>query len=110
MNFEVTKHGKATVFKLKEPRLDGTIAPELKGEFLLITGKKAKELIIDLSDVMSCDSTGLSALLIAERKMRDHSGGVKVVGPGKAVLSLLKISRLDRVLGIYATLDEALKG
>jgi hypothetical protein len=42
--------------------------------------------------------------------MRDQSGVVKVVGPGKAVLSLLKISRLDRVLGIYATLDEALKG
>ncbi|MGC8896768.1 MAG: STAS domain-containing protein [Bacteroidota bacterium] len=109
MNFEVTKNGTATVFKLKEQSLDSTIAPELKGEFLLITRTKASQLVIDLSDVRSCDSSGLSALLIAERQMRNHGGVVKLVGVRKTVLSLLKIAQLDRVFQIFPTVSEALK-
>jgi anti-sigma B factor antagonist len=69
-----------------------------------------KELVIDLSDVEFCDSTGLSALLIAERKMRENNGKVKLVGVQKKVLSLLKISHLDRTFQIFDTLAKATKG
>jgi anti-sigma B factor antagonist len=66
--------------------------------------------LIDLSDVEFCDSTGLSALLIAERQMRENSGRVKLVGVHKKVLSLLKISHLDRTFQIFDTLAKAVKG
>jgi anti-sigma B factor antagonist len=100
MRFEIKKNGTATVLKVRERKLDATLSPELKGEFLVLCKPGLKELTIDLSDVEFCDSSGLSALLIAERKMREHGGGVKLVGVHKKVVSLLKISHLDRAFKI----------
>lgn len=100
MKFDVQKDGKSTLFKLKERKLDSTIAAELKGEFLLLCKPKVDMLVIDLADVEFCDSSGLSALLIADRKMKEHGGKVRLVHVHKKVVSLLKISMLDRVFEI----------
>lgn len=109
MNFEVTKNGSATVFKLRERRLDSSLSAELKGEFILLCRPKLTSLIIDLSDVEFCDSSGLSALLIAERQVREQGGKVKLTGLKKKVMSLIKISQLDRVFEIHPSIREALK-
>ncbi len=109
MNFEIRKNGSATIFKLKERRLDFSISAELKGEFLLLCRPKLKNLVIDLSKVDFCDSSGLSALLIAERQMRDHDGVLKLVGLRKDILALIKISQLDRVFKIYSNVSKAVK-
>ncbi|HEY4643405.1 MAG TPA: STAS domain-containing protein [Bacteroidota bacterium] len=109
MNFEVTKNGSATVFKLKERRLDSSLSAELKGEFILLCRPKLGIFIIDLSEVEFCDSSGLSALLIAERQIREHGGKVKLAGMKKKVMSLIKISQLDRVFEIHQSVREALK-
>jgi anti-sigma B factor antagonist len=100
MKFEVQKNGSAIVFKLKERKLDSSIAPELKGEFLLLCKPKVAALTIDLATVEFCDSSGLSALLIADRKMKEHGGSVKLAHVHKKVAGLLKISMLDRVFEI----------
>jgi len=62
-----------------------------------------------MTDVEFCDSSGLSALLIAERKMRELGGVVKLAGVHKKVLALIKISHLDRAFSIYDTVAKALK-
>jgi anti-sigma B factor antagonist len=61
---------------------------------------KTKTLVVDLADVDFCDSSGLSALLIADRKMKEHGGNVKLIHVHKKVATLLKISMLDRVFDI----------
>ncbi|HEX9614164.1 MAG TPA: STAS domain-containing protein [Bacteroidota bacterium] len=109
MQFDIKKNGTATVFKLKERRLDASISPELKGEFLILCDARTSNLILDLSDVEFCDSSGLSALLIAERKMREHGGSVKLAGLQKKVMSLIKISHLDRAFSIYDSVAKAVK-
>jgi anti-sigma B factor antagonist len=100
MKFEVTQNGANATLKLKEKKLDSSIAPELKGEFLLLCKPKVEQLVIDLADVEFCDSSGLSALLIADRKMKEHGGGVVLRHVHKKVMSLLKISMLDRIFSI----------
>lgn len=109
MEFETKKNGDAVVLRLKERKLDASISPELKGEFLILCDGKTKHLILDLSDVEFCDSSGLSALLIAERKMREQGGSVRLVGLQKKVMNLIKISHLDRAFSIYDSLSKALK-
>jgi len=109
MEFEVKRNGTATIFKLLERKLDSSISPELKGEFLILCRPDTQQLIIDLSDVEFCDSSGLSALLIAERKMREYGGEVRLAGLHKKVFSLIKISHLDRAFGIYESVAKALK-
>lgn len=100
MRFDVKENGSSTFFLLHEKKLDSTISAELKGEFILLCKPRTTELVVDLSEVDFCDSGGLSALLIADRKMREHGGTVKLTGLRKKVLSLIKISQLDRVFQI----------
>ena len=110
MKFDVSKNGKATVLKLHGRKLDAANCSELKAEFLVLCKPKVtQKLIVDLADVQFCDSSGLSALLIADRAMREHGGSVHLVHVQKKVLDLMKISQLDRVFTISSTVDEALK-
>lgn len=110
MKFDVTKNGKATVLKLHGRKLDASVSPELKAEFLILCKPKvAHKLILDMGEVQFCDSSGLSALLIADRTMREHGGTVHLVHVHKKVMDLMKISQLDRIFSIHNTVAEALK-
>lgn len=109
MKFDVTKNGTSAVLTLKERKLDMTVSPELKGEFILLCRPSLKSLIVDLTAVEFCDSSGLSALLIADRQMRQHGGQVKLAGVHKKVLTLLKISQLDKVFQLFDTVSKAQK-
>ena len=111
MKFEVTKNGKATVLKLRGRKLDATVCPELKAEFLVLCKPKVTQLlIVDMAEVQFCDSSGLSALLIADRTMREHGGRVNLVHVNKKVIDLMKISQLDRVFTISDKVADALAG
>lgn len=107
MKFVTKKNATATILKLQDKKLDASIASELKGEILVLC--KAKKLIIDLTAVEFCDSSGLSALLLAERKMRETGGEVSLVGVQKKVLSLMKISHLDQTFRMADSVAKAAK-
>lgn len=107
MNFEISKNDDVAVFHLKDTRLDLTNSADVKAEFLLISKTPINVLIIDVSSVTFCDSTGLSALLIAERQMREQKGGVIIVDAFGKVKSLIQISKLDEIFPVFNTVDEA---
>jgi anti-sigma B factor antagonist len=110
MNFETKRVDGITVFKLNEKRLDTSISGLVKGEFtLLLKVEGANKLIIDLSDVESCDSSGLSALLVANRIVQSNGGRILIAAPSEKVYTLIKITQLDRVLPVCETIDEAFK-
>jgi anti-sigma B factor antagonist len=110
MKFDVQEKNGILIFSLYEKRLDANLAADLKGEFLIMCTSAVKELVIDLSSVEFCDSSGLSSLLFAERQMRENGGSVKLAGLTESVASLIKISQLDRVFSIHPTVDEAISG
>jgi len=84
MNFETKRIGDITIFKLNEKRLDTNISGLLKGEFtLLLKVEGINKLIIDLSEVETCDSSGLSALLVANRTLNTSNGSIRLVAPPK---------------------------
>ncbi len=108
MNFEIKRIGDITIFKLNEKRLDTNISGLVKGEFtLLLKVEGVNKLIIDLSDVETCDSSGLSALLVANRILQASDGHISLAAPSEKVYSLIKITQLDRVLPVCKTVDEA---
>ena len=110
MNFETKRIGDITIFKLNEKRLDTNISGLLKGEFtLLLKVEGINKLIIDLSEVETCDSSGLSALLVANRTLNTSNGSIRLVAPSEKVLTLIKITQLDRVLRVCNTVDEAIE-
>ncbi|MAT59576.1 MAG: STAS domain-containing protein [Melioribacteraceae bacterium] len=110
INFELKKDGDIAVFKLNESRFDASIAGLVKGEFtILLHTDEVTKLIIDLSEVEYCDSSGLSAILLAFRILQSNEGHIRLASPTKNVRSLIEISQLDRVLPIFNNIEEAIE-
>ena len=64
-------------------------------------------LVLDLSGVAFIDSTGLSVLLNALRRVTRAGGAMALVCSNPTVLRLFEITRLDSTFDIYAELDPA---
>jgi anti-anti-sigma factor len=110
MNFETKKVGDVTIFKLNEKRLDTSISGLLKSEFtMLLKVEGINKLVIDLSNVESCDSSGLSAILVANRIISTNEGQIRLAAPSEKVHTLIKITQLNRVLPVSETIEQALK-
>ena len=110
MKFDVKEKDGATILTIKERKIDAAVSGELKAEFLVLAKPKATgKLIVDLKAVEFCDSSGLSALLIADRTMKAHGGTVHLVNAHKKIVDLLKMSHLDHVFNFHKTVAEAMK-
>lgn len=110
MNFETKNIEDITIFKLNEKRLDTNISGLVKGEFtLLLKVEGIKKLVIDLSNVESCDSSGLSAILVANRLVNAVNGKMRIAAPSEKVHSLIRITQLDKVLSVCETVEQAVK-
>jgi len=107
MEFKIDKLEKYTQIEVLVDKLDTHIAPSLKSELVLIAGNGEKNIILDLSNCRYCDSSGLSAILVANRLCKNANGTFVLSGLQTAVERLLTISQLDTVLNITNTVDEA---
>src|SRR5512145_2331439 len=109
MEFKIEKHEDYTLIQVLEEKLDTHIAPTLKSELVLISGNNEKNIILDLSKCRYCDSSGLSAILVANRLCKNANGTFVLTGLNDAVERLITISQLDTVLNITSSLEEATK-
>ena len=83
------------------------MAPDLKSELVLLDKTGIHSFVIDLSETKYCDSSGLSALLVANRLATAGGGTLVICGVQSAVEKLIQISQLHTVLNIVPTKNEA---
>ena len=107
MKYSVDKQEKYNVLKLNEEKLDSTIAPPLKTDFITFHAEGVRNLILDLSEVKYIDSSGLSSLLVGNRVFSEANGMFVLAAVTDHVMKLIKISQLDNVLSILPTVQEA---
>ena len=107
MEFKIDKFENHTLIKVLEEKLDTHIAPTLKSELVLVSGNGEKNIVLDLGNCRYCDSSGLSAILVANRLCKNANGTFVLTGLNDAVERLITISQLDTVLNISNSLQEA---
>ncbi len=107
MNFETTQNNNTAIVKTLVDKLDATNASELKGELLVLNKNGVNTIIIDMESTKYCDSSGLSAILAANRLCKDSSGAFVLCGLNATITSLIKIAQLDRVFTIAKNQSEA---
>lgn len=107
MKFSLDKQEKYTIISLEEDKLDSTISPLLKSEFITLNAEGNRNLILDLAKVRFSDSSGLSAILVANRLCTGLEGIFILTALSDHVSKLIKISQLDTVLTILPTVAEA---
>lgn len=106
MEFKIEKQENHTLIQVLEEKLDTHIAPTLKSELVLVSGNGEKNIILDLCKCRYCDSSGLSAILVANRLCKNANGTFVLTGLNDAVERLITISQLDTVLNITKTIEE----
>ena len=105
--YDIQKKDNHTLIKVLVEKLDTNIAPALKSELVLIAGNGEKNMIIDLTECRYCDSSGLSAILVANRLCKNSKGIFVLTGLQTAVERLITISQLDTVLNIKDSIAES---
>ncbi len=108
MKYSIDKQEKYCLIKLHEEKLNSTIAPNLKSDFITLHAEGIKNVIIELADVKYTDSSGLSALLVGNRIFHEDGGIFVVAAVTDHVMKLIKISQLDGVLNLLPTAEEAI--
>lgn len=66
--------------------------------------------VVDLSGVEFCDSTGLSAFVVGHNRAVASGGWLRLAGPNEFLSQLLDTVGLSRRLNVYPTVSEALTG
>jgi anti-sigma B factor antagonist len=107
MDFEISKIADYTLIKVLNDRLDSNNAPDLKSELVVISTTGEKNIVLDVSNCEYCDSSGLSAILVANRLCEDAIGTFILTGLQPDVEQIIRISMLHTVLIITRTVDEA---
>ncbi|MDQ3394383.1 MAG: STAS domain-containing protein [Bacteroidota bacterium] len=107
MKYTIDKQEKYFLIKMGEEKLDSTMSPRLKSDFITYQAEGAKNIIIDLSEVKYIDSSGLSALLVGNRLFHEQEGIFVIASINDHVMKLIKISQLDTVLNLLPTVEEA---
>lgn len=94
-----------SVIRMMSERLDNQTTAELRSELVLLAGNNVKNMVLDLGACHYCDTSGLSAILIAHRLCKD--GFLVLACVSDEVEKMLSIQRFEPELIVEATLPEA---
>jgi anti-anti-sigma factor len=87
--------------------LDQATAPKLRSALGDAISAPPKAVLIDLSDCGFIDSTGLSLLVEAKRRLADDERAFAVCCPDADVRRLLELTGIDEAVGLFDSRDEA---
>jgi anti-sigma B factor antagonist len=104
---EVVREGNVPVVVPTVKRLDASVAPAFKQAVVKVVEGGERRILLDLSGVDFLDSSGLGAM-VSILKALGTQGTLAVCGAKGAVLSLFKLTRMDKVFSLHADRAEAL--
>jgi anti-sigma B factor antagonist len=82
--------------------IDLYTAPKLQTDLAVIVDGvgPAARVVIDMSGVGFCDSTGMNVLLSCLRQVRGRGGELELAAPRPAVKKILQVTGLDAVFTV----------
>ena len=95
------------IFKPDGPTLDANAAAKFQHDFESMLTMRIN-VLLDFSDVEFLDSAGLSSIVNALRKIDEFDGTIKICGVQDTVRTLFDVVRLQRLVDIYTSRDEAM--
>ena len=108
MKLATELRGEIVVLRITDhERLDARISREFKEKVMEQIDNGYVNIVVDLHNIQVVDSSGLGALVSIMKNAKVRDGDIKLVACNPTILALLDITRLNKVFGIYNTLEEA---
>jgi anti-anti-sigma factor len=104
--FEVTgaEHGEWTVLRVSG-ELDLMTSPVLRQGIHDVVADGRHSLVLDLSEVWFCDSSGVGVLIAARRLIRSCRGSLRLVLPAHGAADGSHVNRVMAALGVRRLFD-----
>lgn len=88
--------------------LHGERLPDVGETLKGILGRGTSWILLDLADVRFIDSAGLGSLIQCKKRAVQGGGDLRLMRPGKNVVSLLEMTGLTKVFRVFANEQDAL--
>ncbi|MFA6403476.1 MAG: STAS domain-containing protein [Salinivirgaceae bacterium] len=98
-----------TSFPKENSKLTVLIADDFKKSMCQLIDEKQGNLILDLASISFIDSSGFGSLIAVFTHAKNQQAHLKLCNIKPMVMSLIKITKLDQVLEIYESIDDAIK-
>ncbi|MGZ8216232.1 STAS domain-containing protein [Methylomagnum sp.] len=108
MNLEEKLVDGILVLKLANRRLDASVAAAFKEQVVGLINQGHKIIVLDLESVDFIDSSGLGAM-VSCLKLVGVKGRIALCHLAGPVLSMLQLTRMDKVFVIHPTTEQALE-
>jgi anti-sigma B factor antagonist len=84
-------------------------APRLEAELEAAIAAGGREIVVDLTRTTFIDSTALSVLVDATKRLRPEGGRILLVCVDKNLVKIFRITALDRLFPIFASRADAVR-
>ena len=108
MKLSTKTEGHMQVISVLDSRIDAAVALAFKDAMRTETGSGSKIVVLDLQQVHFIDSSGLGAI-VATMKHLAPDRKLVLAGLTPAVDKVFKLTRMDTVFSLFATLQEAME-
>ncbi len=89
-------------------KLNVVIAANVKKELTTVIENGCNNLVIDLSNISFIDSSGFGALVTIFNHAKNRGSRVLLTNIAAETMELVKVTKLDQVFDLYASVDDAL--
>ncbi len=109
MGLTTTTSGETQIITVQTDRIDAAMAIQFKEDMRRATETGCNRVVLDLGGVEFIDSSGLGAI-VASMKQLGAGRRLDLAGLQPVVEKVFRLTRMDTVFKLFATLDDALAG
>ena len=106
MQIDRQDHDGVTVLHIREARIDAAVAIQFKDCMRELTAEGPDRVVLDLSQIVFLDSSGLGAV-VAAMKLLGPQRKLELAGLTPPVERVFRLTRMDSVFTIHASASEA---
>ena len=90
--------------------IDMITAPSLHERLFDLACARTPVVIVDLSGVSFIDSTGLGALVVANKRFDDDGASLRLVLTHPGVQKVFEVTDMNEIFSVYPNVEEAVEG
>ncbi len=83
------------------------VAARLGQQLVGLASGSIKVIVLELSNLVFIESTGLGGIVAGHLRLRHRHGEVRLVAPREPILEVLKMTRLNQLFRICRNIEEA---
>lgn len=109
MKYESEIIGEVVVIKLKDPSYTSTNAGKLKSLLVDMVNKGTVRAVLDMSGVDMVDSSGLGIIISINITLQNNGGWLAVCGLTDDIKKLFSMTKMEKLMRVCDSVDQALK-